>query len=305
MRTPAALQAETTVPHPAVASGRPETASERTLTRWWPALLFVAVVVVVDQASKWAAGHGQVGVDYTVNSGVSRDAPRLFDAVVRNVGVGGALDLAGVVLLAVLLAVTVRHARGLVRVGLLLYTAGSAGNVADRLGTSYVTAPAPHPRGVVDLLALGNANVADQAIHAGMALLAVAAVLHAAGGPGRVLHLAHVTARRARSAWRPTVAVIVAAAGGLWVGAAGQAGALRSARADAANATAFASLSGVQLPGCHRPGGTPGSVTAPVHRATYLCPVTTTGGRRVVLRVTRTFPRPAPTIAITDPGDSK
>jgi hypothetical protein len=78
----------------------------------------VLAVVVVDQTTKWAAGHGAESIDFTVNSGVSRDLPRLLDGVVAGVPFGAALDLAGAVLLAVLLTVTIRRTRGLVRVGL-------------------------------------------------------------------------------------------------------------------------------------------------------------------------------------------
>jgi len=252
------------------------------LARWWPAVL-VVVVVLADQASKWAAGHGAEGVDYTVNSGVSRDLPRLLDRVVAGVPFGGALDLSGAVLLAVLLTVTVRHARGGVRVGLLLYVAGSASNLADRLGLSYATAPAPHPRGVVDLLIIGNANVADQALHAGVAVLALTALLRAVGGVPGVSRALDAAARRARRAWKPALAGMVAAAAGLWVGVSGQSGAVRAARADAATLEQFVGARGVVLPGC-RSHGRVSPLTA--GRVTYVCPVRLPDGQRRVLQLT-------------------
>jgi len=289
-------RAPTTVPDSPTAAEHPEAAPGGLLARFWPALL-VAVVVAADQTTKWAAGHGVEGVDYTVNSGVSRDLPRLLDGVVRSVGVGAALDLAGAALLAVLLTVTIRHTRGLVRAGLLLYGAGSAGNLADRLGVSYLTAPAPHPRGVVDLLALGNANVADQALHTGVGVLALAAVLHAAGGSARVVHAAVTAARRARRAWKPAVAVIAAAVGGLWVGTAGQAGELRTARDDARVLEQFVVARGVVIPRC-RPHGRVSPLTA--GRVVYVCPVRLPdGGRRTLTVTTRTVPGAVPTVTVT------
>lgn len=199
--------------------------------RSWPVML-AAIVVVAYQAAKFAAGHAGP-LAYSINSGVAREKPRLLDAVWAAPLSGGLLDvlaLAGVVAFAWLGWRT----HGLVRLGITLMVAGDASNLLDRLGASFMTAPDPHERGVVDLAVLGYANVADYAIFAGVGVLAFAALLHAPGGPQAVLYTVIRAAARVR--WRPVLTVTAVAVAGVWAGTVGQYGATRKAQADAGEA---------------------------------------------------------------------
>lgn len=199
--------------------------------RCWPVML-AAIVVVADQAAKFTAGHAGP-LAWMVNSGVDRDKPRILDPVWAAPLSGGLLDLLAVVGTAALAFAAVRT-RGLIRLGLTLIAAGDASNLLDRFGASFLTAPDPHARGVVDLAVLGDANVADYAIKGGVIVLAVAALLHAAGGPQAVLYTVVRAVGRVR--WRPLIAVVCTAVAGVWAGTVGQSGQTRKAQADAGQA---------------------------------------------------------------------
>lgn len=194
--------------------------------------MLAAIVVVADQAAKFAAGHAGP-LAYVINSGVAREKPRLLDGVWAAPLSGGLLDLLGVASAAAF-AYAAWRTRGLVRLGGTLVVAGDSGNLLDRFGGSFVTAPGPHARGVVDLAVLGDANVADYAIFAGVGVLAVAALLHAAGGPEAVLYTVVRAAARVR--WRPVLTVTAVAVAGVWAGTVGQYGDTRKAQADASEA---------------------------------------------------------------------
>lgn len=157
----------------------------------------------------------------------------MFDGLVAAPVSGSVVDLIHLAIV-VALGYGAWRTRGLVRLGLTPWAAGAAGNLLDRLGTGFVTTPDPHPRGVVDLALLGYANVADYAIKAGVVVLVVAALIHAAGGPERVVN-AFVRAIR-RVPWRAAATISAVALAGVWAGAMGQHGATRKAQADTAEA---------------------------------------------------------------------
>lgn len=202
--------------------------------RW--AVLLVATVVVVDQATKALAGHGYLGGDefsggYVINPAAGGMVLDPLSGLWARPVLGAALDLAALVVVTVLILFAFRL-RGLTKAAVLIIAAGWGSNILDRLGLSYLTAPAPHVRGAVDLGVLNTYNVADYAINAGLYLLAVAVLTAAARPAFRALRR---SVRRPSLRWKPAlgvVGVVMVVLLGVWVGTVAQYGRLRVARED-------------------------------------------------------------------------
>src|SRR4051794_1339943 len=140
---------------------------------WRIALAVAAVVVAVDQGTKWGAG-GHVP-DVLVNTGgdplVGRAVGRLF--VDR--APGALFDLMDALLLTIAMYALVRRRPPLaILVAGAVAVSGWASNVLDRLGLHFVTAPGS-ARGAVDFIHIGRYfyNVADLTIIAGTSSFAL------------------------------------------------------------------------------------------------------------------------------------
>jgi lipoprotein signal peptidase len=177
-------------------------------------LLVLAVVIVLDQVSKWWAWRHVSGtiINY---GGDALVGPTVGGWYADPVG-GALLDLLGFGLLSIAVSVLVRRrwpARVLVPGALMI--GGWSSNLLDRLGMHYWTAPGS-VRGAVDFIHLGrsNYNVADVfIIGATLAFLLGISSLgrRAENRPATVGSVASTTYRQPRS--RTRMSVLAGAAG--------------------------------------------------------------------------------------------
>lgn len=153
----------------------PTDIQSRPAPRRAPVLAILVAVAVVDQATKWWAWRHISST--TINPGGDALAPTWLDTAYRDRLAGALLDAADALILVLVAVWLVRRCKQWSRLpltGAALIVGGWSGNVADRLGLHWLTAPGSG-RGAVDWV--GGYNLADLSI-AGGALMLLASVAH-------------------------------------------------------------------------------------------------------------------------------
>jgi signal peptidase II len=140
-------------------------------------LVVAAVVVAVDQLTKWwavaALGDGPMSLFWTLRFNLVYNFGMAFG---QGRGLGPLISVIGLVIVAVLLISVGRGSRELNWFGVGLVVGGAIGNIADRL----LRDPYWLRGGVVDFIDLQwfpVFNVADIAINVGAAILIISALL--------------------------------------------------------------------------------------------------------------------------------
>lgn len=153
----------------------PNVSQQPKRSHWRLAVAIIAVMIVVDQATKWWAGHFDPSV--SVNTGGDAMAPAVLSNSLADPLTGGVLTVVGALLTMWAVAWLARsRCSTVVRIAGLLVAAGWASNTLDRLGLRWFTAPKiVDGRGVVDWLLASSGtgyNLADLAILTGTLVLA-------------------------------------------------------------------------------------------------------------------------------------